>query len=211
MPDDKDKQEGHGTYVPGQQAAEPTGIMGFFSKAYDAVKGFILGGGGDSGHTAESARRSVSGGAQPTSPLPGQGNPQGIPSATIKAGPSDMQLLSAGMAGVSAIASSAYHAVKDVVAPDRPRAMEEGWLNPRIRSVAVTNLHLEMEVDGKIRRFEISPATEARLRSGEVTPNELANMALDKLDAAQRRASMNFEMGRMGQDEGIGMSQSLRR
>ena len=72
--------------------------------------------------------------------------------------------------------------------------------------MAVTNLHLEMEVDGKVRRFEISPKTEARLRSGEVTPNELANLALAKLDEAQRRVSMNYEMGQMSQGENIGQS-----
>ena len=216
MPDDKDKQEGQGITVPGQQAAGPSdsqllmagaaGIKNFASGAYDATMEFFKSGVEKTGRFFRSVGESFSGMFQSSPPPEKKEKSLDVKPATMKAGPSDQQLLSAGMAGVSALATGAYNAVKGVVAPDKPQEMEETWLNPRIKSVAVTNLHLEMEVDGKVRRFEISPKTESRLRSGEVTPNELANLALAKLDEAQRRVSMNYEMGQMRQGENIGQS-----
>lgn len=208
--------------IGGQQMAGPSdaqllsagvdGIKGFVSGAVAAVKGFFRSGAEKAGQLIDSAREGMRnwGSSSPTPP-PKEVKPAQVSGKPMQAGPSDQQLLSAGLKGVTAIATGAYSAVKHVVAPEKPAAVEDVMLSPRIQHVAVTNLNITMEVDGRMRKFDIPESTAEALRSGRLSANELANAILDKIDAAQRRVGTNYSMLMEGIGDGVSQNQGYHR
>lgn len=211
MPDGDSKEI---KVAPGPQLAGPSdaelvtagvaGIRGFISGAYDAVRSAAKSGWNWLGSTYDSAKNYLNSSSAPKAE-PKQAVTAAAKPKPMTAGPSDQQMLAAGMAGVSSIAGAAYHAVKDLVTPEKTTTLTDNYeLNPRIRYVALTNLHLEMEVDGKLRRFDLPESVAQSLRDGTMTPNQLANAVLAKIDAAQMRSGVNFELAQ-GVNETVGM------